>query len=230
MIIAFVIFELIGCVFLALLIGAGNGGGAVAIAPLAVWFVCASLQLAIQYLPRSGYVRYYLLLAVGLMLLATVSLEGLEVFPYGHQALFIAGVGVLPQLLLDRFAKISNAPLIGLIALPLGYCVWSFANIGIVKLRAESVTKGEPYCLLVSEGRISSPGYRKAPDDWSLSGWRMFSARGVGGSGDCCQWDFHAVLVTQGNQIFNWSYRTQRFEQVSERSRGMLGLWKLPCS
>ena len=41
--------------------------------------------------------------------------------------------------------------------------------------------------------------------------------------------DFHALLLTQSNQLFNWSYHSQRFEKVSERSRHMLGLDHLTC-
>lgn len=52
----------------------------------------------------------------------------------------------------------------------------------------------------------------------------MISGRGGGGSGNCCQWDFHALLLTRNDELFNWSYRSQRFESVSERTRRLMVL------
>ena len=234
MIIAIVVVELIASLIAALAIGVGNPGS-MWIAPLGVWFTCAILQLAIHYRPPGPRVRNGLVLTVMLMLIASMVLEGVWVPPYFNQGLFIAAVAVLPQIVLEWSSKaatggrIAGLYLICLVSLPLGFTAWSLANIGIVKVKARLVARGEPYCLLVSDGRISTSGYHAAPDDWSLSGWRMFSGRGAGGSGDCCQWDFHALLLTQSNQLFNWSYHSQRFEKVSERSRHMLGLDHLTC-
>jgi len=232
-IIVVVVLELIGCYALSVLIGAGNRGGAVMTAPLAVGVATAALHLAIHYLPRRRHIRYGLVLVVALMLLASVALRGaIEVLPYAHQTLFIAAAAVLPQLWWEWFFKGTNVlalGLIGLAAIPLGFAVWSIANIGIVKVNAQLVSQGEPYCLLVSDGRIFASSYRKVPDDLGLIGWRMFSPRGAGGSGDCCQWDFHALLLTQGSRLFNWSYRTQSFERLSTQSRQYLGLENLAC-
>jgi hypothetical protein len=231
-IIAIVVLELIGCFALSVFIGASNRGGVVMTAPLAIGFGTAALQLAVHYLPRRRHIRYGLVLAVALMLLAGVTSFGVGVLPYAHQTLFITAVAVLPQLWWEWFYKGTNVlvlGLIGLVAIPFGFAVWSVANMGIVKVNARLVSQGEPYCLLVSDGRIFSGGYRKVPDDWGLTGWHMFSPRGAGGSGDCCQWDFHALLLTQSNQLFNWSYRTQSFERLSEQSRQALGLKNLSC-
>ena len=234
MIIAIVVLELIVSLVATVIIGVGNPGSKIFTAPLGVWFTCAILQLAIHYRLPGPRVRNGLMLALMLMLLASIVVEGVQVPPYFNQGLFIAAVAVLPQIVLEWSSKatggrIMGLCLVGLASLPLGLTAWSLANIGIVKVKAWSVTQGEPYCLLVSDGRFLTSGYHTAPDEWGLSGWRMFSGRGAGGSGDCCQWDFHALLLTQSDQLFNWSYRSQRFDGLSERSRQMLGLTKMRC-
>jgi hypothetical protein len=228
MIIAVVVFELMVCLAAAVVIGVGNADDSGQAAfPLEVWLALATLQLTIRYLPAGRHARYWLWLFVTLILFASLTSGTIEPFPHLHQALFIAGVAALPQLWWERFAKTPEGRafgfgLIGLISLPLGFAAWSLANIGIVKFEAWRAADGEPYCLFVSDGSLYSGGYHQAPNDWSLSGWEMFSGRGSGGSGNCCQWDFHALLLTHNDQLFNWSYRSQRFESVSERSRGLL--------
>jgi hypothetical protein len=230
MIIAVVVLELIVCLAASVVIGAGNADDSGQAAfPLEVWLACAVLQLTIHYLPPGRHARYSLWLFVTLILFAGVTSGRFEPFPHFHQALFIAGVAVLPQLWWEWFAKTpevraSGLGLIGLIALPLGFATWSFANIWIVKCEAWRASQGEPYCILISDGRLLSRGYHQAPNDWSLSGWRMVSGRGGGGSGNCCQWDFHALLLTHDDRLSNWSYRSQRFESVSERSRRLMAL------
>jgi hypothetical protein len=234
-IIAIVILELLACLSLTVLIGVGTGGDDVATAPLEVWLACAALQLTVHYLPRGPYARYGLLVTILLMLLVGAMLSGSAVTRYPHQALFIAGIAALPQLWLEWFSRITEARngllcLFGLIALPLGYATWGVANIGLVKINAASVAQGVPYCILLSDGYLFAGGrYHNAPNDRSLSGWNMFTGRGAGGSGNCCQWDFHALLLTRDDQLFNWTYRSQRFERVSPQSRRMLRLNDLAC-
>lgn len=233
MIIAIVVFELVGCFFLTLLIGVGSGGSNVAIAPLNVWLVLAVLQLTIHYLPRGRNTRYGLSLLITLTLVAGVMPGKIEALTYFHQPLFIASVAVLPQLWWEWFSKGTEgrptSGLIGLAALPLGVAAWTLANIWVVKTEAWAASSGEPYCLLISNGNLFSSGYHQAPNDWSLSGWHMISGRGGGGSGNCCQWDFHALLLTHDKRLFNWSYKSQRFESVSEQTRRSMALSKLSC-
>jgi hypothetical protein len=230
MIIAVVVLELIVCLVASVLIGVGNADDSGQAAfPLQVWLVCATLQLTIRYLPPGRYVRYRLWLFVMLILFASLIPGRIEPFSYFHQALFIAVIAALPQLWWEWFAKTpegraSGLGLIGLISLPLGFAAWSLANIWIVKFEAWRVARDEPYCIFVSHGRLHSSGYHQAPNDWSLAGWRMVSARGAGGSGNCCQWDFHALLRTHNDALFNWSYRSQRFESVSERTKRLMAL------
>ncbi len=235
MIIAIVILELIACFYLAVILLIGDPGSHIFIAPLEVWLACTTVQLAVHYVPRGPYVRYGLLFTVALILLGSVTFEGIGGIPYFHQTLFIAGVTALPQIWWEWSSKATGdraivLALIGLVSLPLGFTAWSFANIWLVKAKAASVARGESYCILLSDGKLFSGGsYQKAPDDWSLSGFKMFTGRGAGGSGLCCQWDFHALLLTGNNQLFNWSYKSQRFDKLSEESRRLLSLDHLTC-
>ena len=235
MIIAIVIIELIACFALTVILGIGDPFSHLFIAPLEVWLACAMVQLAVHFLPRGPYVRYGLLFTVALILLGSVTLEGIVPIPYFNQTLFIAGVGALPQIWWEWSSKATGdrvlvLALVGLVSLPLGFTAWSLANIWLVKAKAASVSQGETYCILLSDGKLFSGGsYHKAQNDWSLSGLEMFTARGAGGSGGCCQWDFHALLLTGNNQLFNWSYKSQRFEKLSEESRRLLSLDHLAC-
>jgi hypothetical protein len=232
-IIAIVVFELFVCLPLAFIIAVGSGGSGVGISPLDVWLVLAILQMTIHYLPRGRITRYGLSLLVILTLVAGAMPGKTEALTYFHQPLFIASVAVLPQLWWEWFSKGTEDQsllwLIGLAALPLGVAAWTLANIWIVKTEAWAAASGDPYCILVSSGKLFSSGYRQAPNDWSLSGWSMVSGRGGGGSGGCCQWDFHALLLTNDKRLFNWSYRSQRFESVSERTKQSMGLGRLSC-
>src|SRR5438477_12990407 len=107
---------------------------------------------------------------------------------------------VLPQVWCEWFSKpgANHAIvlcLVGLVSIPLGWTAWCFANIWIVRAKASSTAQGEDYCLLLSDGKLfSGDDYHPAPDAWKPQRWQMFTARGAGGSGDCCQWDFHALL------------------------------------
>jgi hypothetical protein len=231
--IAVVLFELLVCSFLAVLITVGNAddsgqGGFF----LQVWFACATLQLAIHYLPRLRYHQYIILIFLILLLTIGITSGRFEIFTYFHQALIIAALASLPQLWWEWSSKARGGRtlvlfFIGMVALPLGFSVWTLANIGIVKTQAWVASRGEANRIFVSTGNLFSGGYRQIQDIWSLSGWNMVSARGLGGSGHCCQWDFHALLITRDNRIFNWSYRSQRFERISDQEEAINLLWKL---
>jgi hypothetical protein len=231
--IAVVVFELSVCLFLAFLIVVGNAEQA--LFPLDVWLALAILQLTIHYLPRGRYTRYRLLLVIIILLFASVAPGKIGVLTYFHQPLFIASVAVLPQLWWEWSSKGTEGRalvlgLIGLASLPLGVVAWALANIWIVKVEAWTASYDDPYCIFVSDHKLFVGGdYHQAPDDWSLSGWRMFSGRGAGGSGDCCQWDFHALLLTHDKRLFNWSYKSQRFENISEPLRRSMALNNLRC-
>ena len=231
MIIAVVIIEFVATFLLALLIGANGNVEQMAI-PLSAWLVLAGLQLTIHYLPRSQYARYGLASLIILILLVGVAPGQIEALNYLHQPLFIAGLGALPQFFLEWFSeRTGRSWLFGLTvaALPLGVAAWSLAHIWIVKAEGRTTSKGSPYCIFVSGGNIFRSGYRQATNDLNLSGWNMVSGRGGGGSGNCCQWDFHALLLTNDKRLYNWSYRSQRFENVSERTKKSMALNNLSC-
>jgi hypothetical protein len=229
-IIGIVVLELLACFWLTALLAVGNEGSDAFVAPLEVWLACAALRLSIHYLPRRPNVRRGLSIAVAVMLLAGVMLPGATPVPYLHQTLFIAAVAVIPQLWMEWFASdkgdwIPILWLAGLATLPLGFALWALANILIVDVSARSAAQGEPYCMLVSNGDYFGSGkYHITTNEWDRSGFRMFAARGGGGTGDCCQWDFHALLLTRSNKLFNWSYNSQRFERISEATRRRMAL------
>jgi hypothetical protein len=236
LIFALIILELVSCLFLAGVVILTDGDIAVGI--LAGWLALAALRLTIHFLPRSRMTRYGLILLIVLMLFASVMPGEIEALPYFHQVLFIACVAALPQLWWEWHAertgrKLKVLGLIGLFtSLPLGYFAWSIANIGIVKAQAWTVSNGDPYCIVIGAGGPIHGGYFQAIDGWSLSGWRMVSLRSSGGGSGDFHWQFHAILVTQDNRLLNWSYKSQRFESVSEstkKSLALQNLQKLSC-
>ncbi len=235
MIVAIVAFELTCALFLATAIGLMNSGDMM-IAPVEVWFACATLQLTIHYRPSGSFVRNALAFVMAAMLIASLAVEDLRAPPYFNQVLFVAAAATLPQLLLEWSAKATGrrtwALLLACIcALPLGLAAWSLANIGIVKVKAQLAAEGEPYCLFVPDGSYlgGEHDYDKAPADWKLSGWSMVSPWDCSGSGDCRHLAFHALLLTQSNKLFNWSYRSQRFEKLSDERRRLYPSVHLTC-
>ena len=204
-----------------------------AIAPLDVWLALAILQLTIHYIPRSRNTRYGLSLVIALAFVAGLLPGRIEALTYFHQSLFIVSLAVLPQLWWEWLSqKTQRRTLpwsIGIAALPLGIAAWGLSNIWIVKAEAWTASHGDPNCIFLSDGKLFTSGYREAPNDLSLSGWNMISGRGGGGSGNCCQWDFNALLKTRDNRLFNWSYKSQRFESVSEQTARSMDLGSLSC-
>ncbi|WP_458760669.1 hypothetical protein ACSVBT_07735 [Afipia sp. TerB] len=168
-----------------------------------------------------------------LMLIVGVAPGKIEGHPYIHQTLFIASVAAFPQLWFEHFSKklkgrLGAAWLVGLAALPLGVAIWSAANIWIVKAEAHRAANGEPYCLLLANGGYGT-SYVRPQSDWRLAGLNMVSGHYGSGSGGCCQWDFHALMLKHDGQLFNWSYKSQQFETMSDQSRKVMRLTKLSC-
>jgi hypothetical protein len=233
LIIGLIIFELVSCLFLAALVSLSDPDIAGGI--LAGWLALAALRLTVHYLPRSRMTRYGFILLIGLMLFSSVMPGEIEALPYLHQVLFIACVAALPQFWWEWHAErtVRKHTMLGLIglftSLPLGYVAWSIANIGLVKAAAWTVSSGDPYCILVGAGGPIHGGYFQAQDGWSLSGWRMASGRSSGGGSGDFHWHFYALLVTQDKRLLNWSYKSQRFESVSESTKKLLALEKVSC-
>jgi hypothetical protein len=231
LVIALIIFELVSCLFLAGVVGLSDGDVAGGI--LAGWLALAALRLTIHFLPCSRMTRYGSVLLLVLILTACVMPGKIEALPYFHQVLFIVCVAALPQLWWEwhtgRTRRTHKAlGLIGLFtSLPLGYIAWSIANIGIVEVGAWMVSNGNPYCIFVGEGGPLHGGYFQPQDGWSLSGWRMYSGRSSGGGSGEFHWHFHAIHVTRDKRLLNWSYKSQRFENVSESTKTSLHLENL---
>jgi hypothetical protein len=232
MIFALMIVELVSCLFLAGILTLSENGD-IAVGILAGWLALAVLRLAVHYLPRGRMTRYGILFLIVLMLFASVMPGAIEAVPYVHQVLFVAFVALLPQLLSEWDAESTGTKhrllrLLGLFtSLPLSYIAWSIANIGIAKAEAWAVAHDDPYCMVVGEGGPIHSGYFRTQDDWSLSGWRMTTGRSNGGGSTDYYWRFRAILVMQDKRLYNWSFKSQRFESISESTKKSLGLQNL---
>jgi len=244
LIVIVVFIELIAAALAVWGIANSSAGGRIFyLAPWQLWATCAILQLAIHYRPPRPGPRNAIASLVGLMLLGSLILEG-GPLPYFNQVLFIASVAVLPQLWLEWSSLASTGGralwllFVGLMALPVGYTAWSLANIAIVQFKAERVARGEQYCLLVPKDNFqyfkdpASVGNYRIASGWQLSGSVMFADRNLSVDslgGDCCQWEFHGLLLTHSNKLFNWSYQSQRFDMLSDESRRKLDLGGVSC-
>jgi hypothetical protein len=90
----------------------------------------------------------------------------------------------------------------------IGVLLWSETVPARIMAAAESAAGEVPYCLIV-DGRVAS----RSRD---LTGLSAHSASSSG-----YHWNFHAVLVTETGPTkayWNWSYKTGRFEKLSERA------------
>ncbi|VIO80555.1 hypothetical protein CI41S_73970 [Bradyrhizobium ivorense] len=178
MIVAVVLVELVVAFGCTLVLAVGNPATEVFVAPLTVWLACSVLQLAIHFRPPGRRSRGALVIAIAFMLIASVLLEGVRIFPYFNQVLFVAAVAVLPQLLLGWSSRavtrgrIVALGVIGLLALPLGYAAWSLASVepsyDLGLLGADCAAFAQPGCdIAVRSGlgdierRLAGP--RRAP-------------------------------------------------------------------
>lgn len=221
MIVAIIFFELCVCLFAAL--GLGLGGGP-PLLPIAVWLLCASTQVAIWHARTSRVAIRLMVILAALSILVGFLPGHFPAFAYFHQALFITGAAMLP-LLLWRGNGAFKA--ISFFTIPFGFITWSLANILIVDIAAKFASSGGSYAIFVPDGPglLKPADYRQTKSPFELAGWSMISARGGGGSGNCCTWNFHALLLTQDGRLFNWSYRTQRFERIQEDTRRAMHLF-----
>lgn len=98
-----------------------------------------------------------------------------------------------------------------------GFCgvlIWSTMLPHRVITAAETAAGDRPYCIDVEKGPARSAG--------DLSGLRMRATNDRGWI-----WNFHALLVigeAADRRYMNWSYRTGRFEPVSDSAREGLHL------
>jgi hypothetical protein len=159
-------------------------------------------------------------------------------FPYYHQILsmgaIVSGVAIAvynfprpPDL-----SKIKHRILLGILALgpAVSATIWLTLISGpIVAFHAAQAAKGQSYCTFNYWTKLNGRGeYKQSRGAWDLEAYWMTSPfMSTGGSG-IFQLGFHALLLTP-NELFNWSYQSQRFEAVTDASRRNLGIRNLSC-
>jgi hypothetical protein len=120
-----------------------------------------------------------------------------------------------------RGVKVPPFVYLGLTATLLGgwFCgvlIWSMLLPSRVIAAAEAAAQDRPYCIDLEKGPARSAG--------DLSGLNMRASNHDGWS-----WNFHALLVIgdTDRRYMNWSYRTGRFEPVSDSAREGLHLERI---
>lgn len=109
---------------------------------------------------------------------------------------------------------------------------WSAANAIMLRRHAEALATDRPYCIQVAGNYLGH--YQEANSVHALSGLKMQTPYTNGGGSGDYQFAFHAVLVidtreSDRHELYNWSYRSNAFLAISDRSRGyMKPIWK-PC-
>lgn len=160
-------------------------------------------------------------------------------FPYYHQIFsmgaIVAGLAIAAYNLPWRpdSSKTRHRILLGILALGpvVSATIWLTLLSGpIVAFRAAQTANGQPYCTFNYWTRLNGLGeYKQSRGIWDLEAYRMTSPfMSAGGSG-VFQFGFHALLLTP-NQLFNWSYQSQRFETVTDVSQRKLGIRHPACS
>jgi hypothetical protein len=130
-------------------------------------------------------------------------------------------------------SKIKHRILLGILALGpvVSATIWLTLLSGpIVAFYAVQAANGQPYCTFNYWTSLNGLGeYKQSREIWDLEAYRMTTPfLSAGGSGTF-QFGFHALLLTP-NELFNWSYQSQRFETVTDSSRRKLGIGPLACS
>jgi len=104
-----------------------------------------------------------------------------------------------------------------------GVMIWPFLNIGIVVWRAESIAKGQPYCIQVAS-QTDMFAYEAPTTLSDFIGLKMRARKSNGGGSSDFFFQHHAILIVENQskkQYFNWSYRQQNFvDEVIDRHLG----------
>jgi hypothetical protein len=159
-------------------------------------------------------------------------------FPYYHQILSMGAIVSGVAIAVYNFpwppglSEIKHRILLGILALGpvVSATIWLTLLSGpIVAFHAAQTAKGQSYCTFNYWTRLNGRGeYKQSRGTWDLEAYWMTSPfMSTGGSG-IFQLGFHALLLTQ-NELFNWSYQSQRFEAVTDTSRRNLGIRNLSC-
>ncbi len=161
-----------------------------------------------------------------------------NLFPYYHQILsmgaIISGLAIaVYNSPWPGSSKIKYRILLGILAFGpvVSATIWLTLLSGpIVAFYAAQAANGQPYCTFNYWTSLNGLGeYKQSREIWDLEAYRMKTPfLSAGGSGTF-QFGFHALLLTP-NELFNWSYQSQRFETVTDSSRRKLGIGPLACS
>lgn len=105
----------------------------------------------------------------------------------------------------------------------LGIMIWSFLNIGIVVWRAESIAKGQPYCIQFAS-QTDMFAYEAPTALFDFNGLKMRARMSNAGGAKDLFFQHHAILIVENQnkkQYLNWSYRQQNFvNEVIDRHLG----------
>jgi hypothetical protein len=158
-------------------------------------------------------------------------------FPYYHQILSMGAVVSGMAIAGYNFpgspgsSRVKHRILLGILALGpvVGATIWLTLLSGpIVAFHAAQAAKGQSYCTFSPTGLIGLREYKQNKGVWDLEAYRMTTPFMSAGGSSSFQFGFHGLLLTP-NELFNWSYQSQRFETVTDTSRRALGIRALSC-
>jgi hypothetical protein len=196
----------------------GVGGSCIAPLALLIWSI---LPKSIDTTKTYIIVRRLILLYVGFVIVFLASAS--QARPWINFAL-IGGLLSLVFLVFGPWKVRDTASLsffrmgmifsnVALLCGLAGVQIWSYANIGLVVFKAETLAAGRPYCLhvpLVRYHNYLDDDYREVGNLLELRGLAMLAPSDRHG----LQHAFHAVLAIEINgviQWYNWSHRASQF-------------------
>jgi hypothetical protein len=156
-------------------------------------------------------------------------------FPYYHQILSMGAIVSGLAIGCYNFPwsagslRIRHRVLLGILAIGpvVGATIWLTLLSGpIMALHAAHATNGQSYCTFTGANGLGR--YKQSKEIWDLEAYWMISPFVNAGGSGTFQFGFHGLLLTP-NELFNWSYQSQRFETVTDTSRRKLGIGELLC-
>jgi hypothetical protein len=154
-------------------------------------------------------------------------------FPYYHQILSMGAIVAGLAIAAYNFpsppgsSKIKHRVLLGILTLGpvVSATIWLTLLSGpIVAFRAAQAANGRSYCTLNYWTKLNGLGrYKQSKGIWDLEAYWMTSPFTSAGGSGTFQFGFHALLLTP-NELFNWSYQSQRFETVTDNSQRKLSI------
>jgi hypothetical protein len=159
-------------------------------------------------------------------------------FPYYHQILLMGAMVSGLAIAVYNFpwpgsSIVKHRVLLGILALGpvVSAAIWLTLLSGpIVAFNAAQAANGQPYCIFSYQTRLNGLGeYKQSREIWDLDAYQMTTPFTSAGGSGVFQFGFHALVLTP-SELFNWSYRSQRFERVTDTSRRNLGIGRLACN